>query len=211
MIDENGFPAKYALGEVTYGDIDADGDDDAVALISRSQDNGYKALWYAWLAQGAEASQLKYPIAETGRCGTFVESVVIREGAVNVTEYLRVQGLDDRVPCSDPGTGLRKRSVTVHAEGSDAWPVQTAPVAAWGGLCPGTRYPDTSPGLVDMWTAPSKGSTPATSASPDGGALFEQKDAPLMEKDGWELLGFRLFGGGSDLPEVDMACAWARL
>lgn len=209
VIEENGFPAQYAVGDVKYGDIDGDGDDDAVAQISRTQDNGYKALWYVWLAQGPEAVQVKYPIAETGRCGTFVESLVIGEGAVKVTEYLRVAGRDDGVPCSDPGTGFKTRTITVHNEGADVWPVQTAPVAAWGGLCAGPKWPDTSPGIVDLWAAPSKDSAVSATASADGGAVFEQKDAPVTQRDGWALVGFRVFGVESDVGGTDMACAWA--
>lgn len=207
--DESGFLITYELGDVVYGDVDGDGRDDAVASLSRAQDNGYEAMWYVWLAHGPDAVQVKYPIAQTSRCGTFVESVMPADGSVTVTEYLRISGMDKDVPCSDPGTGLKKRTISIHSEASELWPVQTAPVSAWGGLCPGALYPDTSPGLVDMWAAPSKTSTVATTASPGGGALFPQKDAALMQREGWALVGFRLFGGGSDIPEVDMSCAWA--
>lgn len=209
VVADDGFPATYTLGEISYGDIDADGDEDAVGRINRAQDNGYKALWYAWLAQGVDAVQVKYPIAETGRCGTFVESVVFGDGAVTVTEYLRVPGQDDGIPCSDPGTGLKQRTVTIHVEGIEAWPVQTAPVAAWGGLCTGPQFPDTSPGIVKLWVAPTQDSAVAATASSDGGAVFAQKDAPLMHHDGWALVGFRVFGVDSDVGGADMACAWA--
>lgn len=209
VVDEGGFPATYTLGDVTYGDIDADGDDDAVARMDRAQDNGYKGLWYVWLAQGQAIEQVKYPIAETGKCGTFVESAVFGDGAVTITEYLRVPGQDDSVPCSDPGTGLKQRTVTIHAEGDQAWPVQTAPVAAWGGLCAGPKYPDTSPGIVNLWVAPSQDSAVAATASVDGGAVFPQKDSPLTQRDGWALVGFRVFDVASDIGGADMACAWA--
>lgn len=201
---------SYDLDEVVYGDVDGDGDDDAVARINRSNDMAFEGLWYVWLADGADVVQLKYPIAQTGRCGTYVESVVIGNGVVELTEYLRIPGLDDAIPCSDPGTGLQKRSLTVHAEGPDAWPVQTAPVAAWGGLCPGPRWPDTAPGLVDLWAAPTAGAPVAATATaaPDGGAVFELLDAPLMQHDGWALLGFRLSGLETDVGGADLACAW---
>src|SRR5690606_2298777 len=99
---------SYDLDEVVYGDVDGDGDDDAVARINRSNDMAFEGLWYVWLADGADVVQLKYPIAQTGRCGTYVESVVIGNGVVELTEYLRTPGLDDAIPCSDPGTGLKK-------------------------------------------------------------------------------------------------------
>lgn len=199
---------SYTLEEVAYGDVDGDGDEDAVARINRTNDMAFEGLWYVWRADGADVVQLKYPIAQTGRCGTYVESVVISGGAVALTEYLRIPGLDDNIPCSDPGTGLQKRTVTVHAEGPDAWPVQTEPVAAWGGLCPGPRWPDSAPGLVDLWAAPSTGAAVATSKAPDGGAFFELKDAPLLQHDGWSLIGFRLFDVDTDAGGADMACAW---
>ncbi len=207
--ESNGYPIRYELGDVAYGDVDGDGREDAVASLSRAQDNGYEAMWYLWLASGPEAVQVKYPIAQTSRCGTFVESVVPGGGGVTVTEYLRIEGLDRDIPCSDPGTGLRTRTITVHSEAGELWPVQTAPVTAWGGLCPGSLYPDTGPGLADLWAAPSQSAAVATAASPGGGALFPQKDAPLLQREGWQIIGFRLFEGGSDIPEVDMSCAWA--
>lgn len=199
---------SYTLDGVTYGDVDGDGDEDAVARINRANDMAFEGLWYVWLADGAEVVQVKYPVAQTGRCGTYVESVVIRDGAVSLTEYLRIPGLDDKIPCSDPGTGLQKRTITIHAEGHDAWPVQTAPVAAWGGLCPGPRWPDSAPGLVDLWAAPFAGAPVATTAAPDGGAFFELKDAPLLQRDGWSIVGFRLFGVDTDAGGADLACAW---
>lgn len=207
--DGDGVPVTYSLGDVVYGDVDGDGDADAVARINRAQSMGSQGLWYTWLAEGPDAVQLKYPVAQTGRCSTFVESVVISDGGISLTEYLRIPGLDDAIPCSDPGTGLKKRTITIHTEGSDTWPVQTEPVAAWGGLCPGPRWPDTGPGLVDLWAAPSKTAATAAAAAPDGGAVFEQKDAALTQRDGWSLVGFRVFGVESDVGGTDMACAWA--
>lgn len=207
-IDGDGIPIIYTLGDVSYGDIDGDGDDDAAAMLSRGQDNGYEALWYVWLAEDSQARQLKYPIARTGRCGTLVEPPVIAEGGIELTEYLRIPGLDDALPCSEPGTGLKKRTISVYSDGSDEWPVQTAPVAAWGGLCAGAKYLDTGPGMVDLWAAPSKSAAVAAVAGPDG-AVFEQKGSPLVEREGWGLVGFRVLGVESDLGGADMACAWA--
>ncbi|WP_315913201.1 hypothetical protein [Arthrobacter sp. lap29] len=208
VVDENGFPANYAVKDVSYGDIDGDGDEDAVASIVRTQDNGYKVLWYVWLAQGAEAVQLQYPVAQTSRCGTLVESLVFGDGALNITEYLRIQGKDDSVPCSDHGTGLNKRSITVYTEGAESWPVQSAPVAAWGGLCPQTRWDETSPGVQDLWAAPSKDSPVTATAGPDGGAMFELRQAPLVQRDGWVLIGVKLAGMADDRGATQLQCAW---
>lgn len=198
----------YTLDGVTYGDIDGDGDQDAAARINRSNDMAFEGLWYVWLADGADVVQVKYPIAQTGRCGTFVESVAIDAGALALTEYLRIPGLDDSIPCSEPGTGLQKRTITVQTDGTEAWPVQTAPVAAWGGLCPGPRWPDSAPGQVDLWAAPFAGAPVATAAAPDGGAFFELNAAPLMQYTGWTLVGFRIFGVDTDAGGADLACAW---
>ncbi len=206
----DGLPVTYTLGEVSYGDVDADGDDDAVARIDRAQDMGFEGLWYVWLAEGETAVQLKYPIARTSRCGTYVESVVVGAGAVELTEYHRIPGLDDAIPCSDPGTGLKQRTIAVHAEAGEAWPVQTAPLPAWGGLCSGPKWPDSAPGLVSLLAAPADNAPVVAAPSPDGGAIFEQKDAPLTQRNGWALVGFRIFGVESDLGGADMSCAWAR-
>ncbi|POH71955.1 hypothetical protein [Arthrobacter glacialis] len=77
----------YSLDGVTYGDVDGDGDEDAVARINRANDMAFEGLWYVWRT----------------------------DGAVSLTEYLRIPGLD-------------------------AWPVQTAPVAAWGGMWPRPQH-----------------------------------------------------------------------
>lgn len=223
--DGGEFPIKYSLGEVIYGDVDGDGDEDAVARLNWVRNMGSEGLWYIWIADVSGAAQLKYPIAATGRCGTFVEPPVIADGAINLTEYLRIPGLDDKIPCSDPGTGLKKRTITVLSDstgsedgsesaGSEAgaaatmWPVQTAPVAAWGGICAGPKYPDSAPGLVDLWVSPDEASEVAAAAGPDG-VIFEQKDSPLVTREGWNLVGFRVFGVKSDIGGLDMACAWA--
>lgn len=90
------------------------------------------------------------------------------------------------------------------------WCVQTAPWPAWGGRCPGPRWLDTEPGIVDLWAAPSKGAPVAAAAGADG-AMFEQDQAPLTQRWGWAPVGFRLFGVETDLGGTDMACAWGEL
>lgn len=215
-IDPGEFSSTYTLGEVVYGDVDGDGDDDAVARIDGQTPEGSRGFWYIWIAEDSGVVQLKYPIAETGRCATLVELPVITEGAINLTEYHRIPGLDDKIPCSDPGTGLKKRTITVTSDntgseadsGAEMWPVQTAPVVAWGGICPGPRYPDSAPGLVDLWASPSKTAQVAATAGQEG-VIFEQIDFPLVAREGWNLVGFRVFGVESDLGGKDMACAWA--
>lgn len=215
-VDPGEFSSSYQLGEVVYGDVDGDGDDDAVARIDGQTPEGARGFWYIWIADISGAVQLRYPIAETGRCATLVELPVIIGGAINLTEYHRIPGLDDKIPCSDPGTGLKKRTITVISDNTDSesgsgpemWPVQTAPVVAWGGICIGPKYPDSAPGLVDLWAIPSKTAQVAATAGPDG-VIFEQLDSPLVTREGWSLVGFRVFGVESDLGGKDMACAWA--
>ncbi|MHA7303948.1 hypothetical protein ACX80E_01685 [Arthrobacter sp. TMN-49] len=48
----------------------------------------------------------------------------------------------------------------------------------------------------------------AATAAPDGGAVFELSDAPLMQRDGWSLIGFRLLGVDMDAGGADMRGAW---
>ncbi|MHA7178027.1 hypothetical protein ACX80D_15380 [Arthrobacter sp. Sr24] len=207
--DGGEFPISYGLGEVVYGDVDGDGDDDAVARINRAQSMGSEGLWYIWLADVAGAVQLKYPIARTGRCATFVELPVIENGAVNLTEYERVPGLDDAIPCSEPGTGLKKRTISISSDGTEMWPVQTHPAAAWGGLCPGTKYNETSPGVSDLWAAPYESAAVTATTSPDGGAMFELQEAPLLQKNGWYPVGVKLAGMANAQGITQLECAWA--
>ncbi|MDJ0313850.1 hypothetical protein [Arthrobacter sp. H35-D1] len=91
------------------------GGDDAAAAINRLDGNGFESLWYLWVADGANAVQVKYPIAQLSRCGTVVDSVVAGKGGVTVTQRLRVSGEDDKVPYSGAGSGLQARTITVKA------------------------------------------------------------------------------------------------
>ncbi|MET4003972.1 hypothetical protein ABIB48_002710 [Arthrobacter sp. UYCu511] len=213
------FSSSFKLGQVVYGDVDGDGDEDAVAQLNGATPEGSRGFWYIWIADVSGAVQLKYPIAET-TCYALVLPPEITDGAINLTEYLHIPGVDDEIPCSEPGTGLKKRTITVITDstgstdgsGPEMWPVQTAPVVAWGGMCPGPANPDATPGLVDLWASPSKTAQVAATTEQDG-EIFEQidspSDSPLVEREGWSLVGFRIFGVKSDLGGKDLACAWA--
>lgn len=197
--------ARFEFQDVAYGDVDGDGDDDAVASISRSGDNTYERLWYLWLLQDQDAMQVKYPIAQSGKCGTAVDSVVPGQGRVEITQRLRQRVVDDRVPCSEPGTGLQQRTITVHTEGEQAWPVQTAPIPAWGGICPGSPWPDSEPGLVNLWSAPTQSAPVAAITSPEGGSVFAVYPSPLMLEEGWAFVGFTQ---RVDVGDVKLHCAF---
>ncbi|MGN5732080.1 hypothetical protein [Arthrobacter psychrochitiniphilus] len=209
------FSSSFKLGQVVYGDVDGDGDEDAVAQLNGATPEGGRGFWYIWIADVSGAVQLKYPIAETN-CYALVLPPEITDGAINLTEYLHIPGVDDEIPCSEPGTGLKKRTITVITDstgstdgsGPEMWPVQTAPVVAWGGMCPGPANPDATPGLVDLWASPSKTAQVAATTEQDG-VISEQINSPLLTREGWSLVGFRIFGVKSDLGGKDMACAWA--
>lgn len=203
---EGGVVWDYQLGDVAYGDIDGDGDDDAVAAINRLDGNGFESLWYVWVADGANAVQVKYPIAQLSRCGTVVDSVVAGKGGVTVTQRLRVSGEDDKLPCSDAGSGLQTRTITVKAVDGELWPVQTAPVPAWGGICPGSPMLDSNTDLINLYSAPSMDSAQAASANADG-ALFSLNEAPLMQREGWDFTGF--IQSAVDVGDIKLQCGWA--
>ncbi len=207
--DPGEFSTDYTLGEVVYGDVDGDGDEDAVARINQASPRDTEGLWYIWLADLLGAVQLKYPIAFSGRCAIFVEPPVISDGTIKLTEHVRVPGLDDKIPCSDPGTGLSKRTITITSEGAEIWPVQTQPAVAWGGICPGAKYNESSPGVTDLWAAPSTTAPVTATTSPDGGAMFELHDAPLLQREGWYLVGVKLAGMANEQGVTQLECAWA--
>ncbi|WP_146233395.1 hypothetical protein [Arthrobacter psychrolactophilus] len=208
-IEAGEFPITHELDEVIYGDVDGDGDEDAVTRLNWAQSMGSEGLWYVWVADGVEARQVKYPLARTSRCGTAVLTPVVAQGAINLTEYERVPGLDDAIPCSEPGTRMRTRTVTIASEGTELWPVQTLPAPAWGGLCPDAKYNETTPGVGDLWAAPSKNSPVTATTSPDGGAVFELKDAPLLQREGWNPVGVKLAGMAGADGVTQLECAWA--
>ncbi len=200
-----GDAGTYELGDAQYSDVDGDGDEDAVVSISHADGNGSERLWYLWLADGPEVAQLQYPIAQTSRCGTAVDAVVAGDGSVSVTQRLRIPGLDDTVACSEPGTGLQVRTITVYAEGELRWPVQTSPIPAWGGVCPGSPWPDSEPGLVDLYVVPSTDAAAAARAGAEG-SVFALYPAPLMRRDGWAFVGFTQ--AAQDVGPVKLQCAW---
>lgn len=207
LVDGESFDGAtaYLMEDVQYGDVDGDGDEDAVASISQANGNGYERLWYLWLVDGAEVAQLQYPIAQTSRCGTAVDAVVAGDGSVSVTQRQRLAVVDDAVPCSDAGTGLQVRTITVQREGELLWPVQTEPIPAWGGICPRSPWPDASPQMLNLFAAPSMDAAPAAFEG-DSGAIFGLYPAPLMQRDGWTFIGFTQ--GNVDVGPVKLQCAW---
>jgi len=199
---------SYDLGAGVGGDVNGDGIVDAAIPITEHDGNGMHQLWYIWLgtADGG-AVQVEYPVARTSRCGDFTQSVGAIDGAFEIDVALRMPVTDDAVPCSDPGTGILTRWVRVIDVGGAAYPMQIAPVEAWGGVCPPSPWLDgiEETGIAGRVAPPTDAPVVTDPARSIG--LFALPDAPLLTSD-----GARFFGFIQDYDEADavrMHCAFA--
>jgi len=199
---------RYELGAGVGADVNGDGIVDAAIPIAEHDGNGMHELWYIWLgtADGG-AVQVEYPIARTSRCGDFTQRVAAIDGAFEIDVALRMPFTDDAVPCSDPGTGTLVRWVRVIDAGGAAYPMQLAPVEAWGGVCPPSPWLDgiEETGIAGRAAPPADAPVVTDPARSIG--LFALPEAPLLTAD-----GARFFGFIQDYDEADavrMHCAFA--
>ncbi|SEJ25740.1 hypothetical protein [Demequina mangrovi] len=133
----------YYLDEGVEVDMDGDGLLDAVIPIVEERAFTMQTLWYVWLArEGPDgetvAEQVIYPVAKDVHCGDRVNSVTALDGAIRVDEVLWVTS-DVDLSCADYGTGLLVKDVALREIEGELYPIQIAPVVAWGGVCPQTR------------------------------------------------------------------------
>nr|WP_274637134.1 hypothetical protein [Microbacterium bovistercoris] len=206
----------YAMKEPVYADANRDGLEDALVPIERSDGNGWESLWYIFVADGESAVQVPMPVARSSRCGDAVTGVSATPDGFALEVILRMSPLDDAVPCSDPGTGVQRRVVGIeHDSAGDLWPVQTEPVAAWGGLCPGSEWMDAPPEKVALYTVPDTSGTvvnPATEPTavfPVRAAPWEQLPAAAgVTEDDWAFVG-SIPDGLPDAEAVRLHCSWA--
>ncbi|MBG6238185.1 hypothetical protein IWX78_001140 [Mycetocola sp. CAN_C7] len=204
---------QYEVGDPVFGDADSDGRTDAIVPISRLDGNGSDTVWYLWYDSGDDDGvgirQIEFPIAQQSRCGRFVESVTAADGGFVVHEFLRLTGTDDTVPCSEPGTGELTRTVALHrSEDGTLWPVQTSPIPAYGGICPGSPWLDGPGEQLTLLSAPVDGAPVATSADQQVG-VFELYQSHITAIDGWGLVGF--VQGEVDTGAVRLFCGWQKL
>lgn len=209
--------AAYAMGDPVYSDANGDGLEDALVAIERTEGTAWESIWYAFLADGeGDAAQLGVPLARASACGDLVESTAAAPGGGFAVEVLwRVRGTDDEKPCSEPGSGRESRVIVVDGEAGDpqAMPVQTGPVTAWGGICPGTTWWDTESSMVELLALPVAGSPIAHPATASAGIFPASQDpAPLLgalgvPTEGWAFVTF--IGEQFAMENIKpMTCAW---
>ncbi|MFV0532317.1 MAG: hypothetical protein ACK5MR_01520 [Cumulibacter sp.] len=194
---------SYELGEVVLSDLTGDGRMDAAVQLTVLDGNALDDQWYLWIATDDGPVQSTLPVARMAHCGTVIHSVTAVDGGVQIHETRR-SVTDQAVPCSDPGSDERTRTVAaIEARNTgEWWPVQTAPFNAFGGLCPMTTHPDTYENDATLYPVPDL----------DAGAPLAPTDAPeVFEIEGWPVYGEPFPGwvlagvkhGG------DLGCAWA--
>ncbi|MGO1957279.1 hypothetical protein [Microbacterium sp.] len=178
----------YTVGEEDVpADLNGDGLLDLAVTIDQLDGNGFERLWYVWLgAEDGSASQLEYPIARASRCGDSITSVTAVDEGLRIegTLYDPSLGID---VCADGSSEEFARTVDVRDFGGEAYPVQSEPIAAWGGHCPRSSWQDGEAMTeTDVTVAPVEGADTAVAA------------------DSWFLpLGL------SDAPRDDLALVWS--
>ncbi len=198
----------FAVGEPIAGDANGDGIVDAAIPISMTDGMAFNELWYVWLGGAVDAAptQVVYPIAQTTRCGDGTRSIAPVDGGFEVQIVLRMPYTDDARSCAEGGTGELTRTISVEQIGDAYYPVQSAPVAAWGGVCPPTMWMDTeqSIGIAGRAAPPAEAPLVIDPAQPV--AAFGLGETPLMTATGVSFFGF--IQGDSDAA-VKMHCAFA--
>jgi hypothetical protein len=192
---------RYELGEVLLAELSGDERIDAAVQLTMIDGNAIDEQWYLWIATDAGPVQSTLPIARMSRCGTVIHSVKAVAEGIEIHETRRTLG-DDSIPCSDPGSDERTRTVrAVEARNAaEWWPVQLGPIGGFGGLCPSIAHPHPWENDGPLY------SVPDTAA---GEAI--EPAAQIIELDGWPVYGEPFPGWvlvGVQRGDVQ-ACAWA--
>ncbi|HYP73744.1 MAG TPA: hypothetical protein VEP72_06595 [Microbacterium sp.] len=204
--DEHG--RQFTVGDAVAGDADGDGIIDAAIPIAMVDGNAFHELWYIWLGRepGTAPEQVIYPIARSTRCGDVTRSVTAAGAGFTLDIVLRMPYTDDARSCADGGTGALTRTVSVTSVDGTYYPVQSAPIAAWGGVCPPTTWLDGVEELGIAGRAAPPASAPVVIDTTRPVALFALGDAPLLTASGVSFFGF--IQDDADVP-VKMHCAFA--
>ncbi len=194
---------RYELGEVVLSDLTGDDLTDAAVQITRLDGNAIDEQWYLWVATDDGPVQSTLPVARMSHCGTVIHSVTAVDGGVEIHETRRSVA-DQAIPCSDPGSDERTRTVAaIEARNTgEWWPVQTAPFSGFGGLCPMTTYMDTYPNEATLYPVPDLDTGPPL-APTEAPEVFEIEAWPAYGEpfSGWVLAGVQ--------HGEDQGCAWA--
>lgn len=204
--DEHG--RSYALGAAVAGDANADGVVDAAIPLTQFDGNAAHELWYVWLggAVGEAPEQVIYPISRSTRCGDATLSVAAVDAGFQVDVLLRMPFTDDARSCADGGTGALTRVIGVTEVDGEWFPVQSEPVAAWGGVCPQSLWLDGSEEIGLAGRAAPPASAPLVIDPDRSVGVFSVGEAPLVTATGASFFGF--IQEDADVP-VKMHCAFA--
>ncbi|MBY6062066.1 hypothetical protein [Microbacterium esteraromaticum] len=205
---------EIGVGVGVESDANGDGIVDLAVPVSQLDGNGFQELWYIWLGNADDvepvARQVIYPIARTTRCGDVVQSVNATEDGFTIDQMLWMPHTDQDRDCADGGSGHQTREVTVIDVDGVAFPMQTSPVEAWGGVCPRSDWLD---GILDD-TITARAAPPASAPqviSPgELVGLYELAPAPLLTSDGVRFFGFQADATSTttDGDQVRMHCAF---
>jgi hypothetical protein len=194
---------EYTVGEVVLSELNGDDRIDAAVQLTMLDGNGFNEQWYLWIATDDGPDQVRLPVANMARCGTAIHSVTAAdEGGVVIHESRRYFSEEMTLSCADVGTDERTRTVSVldiH-DAEEWWPVQTAPVGGFGGLCPISADNHADPYTGQMYAGPDTRFPEVTEGNSVG--IFPLQAWPVYGEDfpGWTLVGMTWDGG--------MSCAW---
>lgn len=194
---------EYTVGEVVLSELNGDDRIDAAVQLTMIDGNGFNEQWYLWIATDDGPDQVRLPVANMARCGTAIHSVTAAEGGgVVIHESRRYFSEEMTLSCADVGTDERTRTVSVldiHDAG-EWWPVQTAPVGGFGGLCPISADNHADPYTGQMYAGPDTRFPEVTEGNSVG--IFPLQPWPVYGEDfpGWTLAGMTSDSG--------MSCAW---
>ncbi|MGO1539544.1 MAG: hypothetical protein ACTHZ9_13075 [Leucobacter sp.] len=199
----SGEMVSYELGEVVLVELSGDDRIDAAVQITRLDGNALDEQWYLWIATDDGPVQSTLPVARMAPCGNVTHSVTAVEGGIEIHESRRSVA-DQALPCSEAGTDERTRTVSALEARNigEWWPVQTAPIGGFGGLCPMTTHMDTYANDAALFAVPDlEASEPI--AFDGASEVFEIEAWPVYGEPfpGWVLAGVQ---HGSD-----QGCAWA--
>jgi hypothetical protein len=210
---------SYTMKDPVYADANDDGNEDALVAIERLDGTAWESLWYVFLSDGeGGAAQVAVPVARASSCGDMIESTGAAPGGGFAVEVVaRVPLVDDGLPCSDQGSGRESRVIMIDGEAGDplALPIQTAPLPAWGGICPGTSWWDTEASSVELLAFPREGSVVVNEASSPAGVFPPVSDpAPLLTAigvpvEGWAFVVF-IGASSAQLDVKPMTCGWGK-
>ncbi|MDN5558820.1 MAG: hypothetical protein L0G23_05210, partial [Ruaniaceae bacterium] len=204
--DENG--RTYQMGDGVEGDANGDGTADLAIPLAQTDGEDAQELWYVWLGreageagEQAPAEQVIFPIALTDSCGDIVHSVTAIDSGFQIDHTLKMPWTDDERGCEEGGTGTEVRDVTIMDFDDEWYPVLTAPIEAWGGICPRSDWLEG--GVTDQRTgrvAPPESATVIHDVG-DRTGLYPIREAPLLEDGAEFFYGFLPGAGDSEAVE----------